>query len=417
MSHPFTSGGQVNPSFLNRKRIEAPMLTQDNYHHERFEHFDKYSNGQYRFNSNNLHHKSSNDQYYRQRYRYNGRNCYNNPQQFFKDQNSNRREYNKKYPKFQNNDSEVRNLSHCDIPNTPLDELSEKEKDEKKNKGPQKLPKNGGQRQTGNYQNFFHSQQQTKSFAGNKNFQQNISIQINLTNPSDLKFNEKSLKEDEQSSKKDEMQILQDKNEDDKLSPCSLKNSEFFEKFKKKNDKIFESFEKLDVKIEANPFDNFEAFSNVYMLDKSSMNLENDAKDAGKGKDLKQFSNLDSCYLLAKIQDWNLVTNFVSASSLNEEKFDKILSNPLSKKPEDSKEFHVVYDEKYETTISKLLEQNKILKDKLFNEIQNSKNAIGHLSKERKIAECKINQNEFDINLIGIKNEVLLNGLKEINES
>ena len=85
--------------------------------------------------------------------------------------------------------------------------------------------------------------------------------------------------------------------------------------------------------------------------------------------------SIKSCYLLAKIPNWRLVTNFVPASSLTEEKFKNII--PLKedddkteelepgndkKKKESLKKSYLVYFPKYEEIAEKYLEQNMIKK-------------------------------------------------------
>ena len=101
----------------------------------------------------------------------------------------------------------------------------------------------------------------------------------------------------------------------------------------------FRPFDKSLIKLEPNPLEKFELYPNhLYELNMTA--LYNSIKR--NGTSIKELINRDnisdvlalkSCYLLAKIPNWRLVTNFVPASKLTNEKFDKII--PLNEDDSD----------------------------------------------------------------------------------
>ena len=120
---------------------------------------------------------------------------------------------------------------------------------------------------------------------------------------------------------------------------------------------------------------------------------------------------MNSCYLLAKIPNWRLVTNFVPASALNVEKFDNIL--PLDedkdkleeKEKEKNLKSFLVYDEKYEEIeastdqTEKAAFNFKFIIDSFHYDILNIKN--------------KINKTKFKINYLTIKQENSRNAIEQ----
>jgi len=138
--------------------------------------------------------------------------------------------------------------------------------------------------------------------------------------------------------------------------------------------------------------------------------------------------------LLAKIPNWRLVTNFVPASSLTEEKFKNII--PLeedddrteelepgkqspgkeSKKKESQKKSYLVYFQKYEETAEKYLEQNMTKKRQVKKEIFNQKYIIAQFHYDILKYKNKIKQNKYKINYLNIKQDNTKNALDERNK-
>ena len=151
-------------------------------------------------------------------------------------------------------------------------------------------------------------------------------------------------------------------------------------------------------------------------------------------KDNEKTLTIKSCYLLAKIPNWRLVTNFVPASSLTEEKFKNII--PLeedddrteelepgkqspgkeSKKKESQKKSYLVYFQKYEETAEKYLEQNMTKKRQVKKEIFNQKYIIAQFHYDILKYKNKIKQNKYKINYLNIKQDNTKNALDERNK-
>jgi len=137
-------------------------------------------------------------------------------------------------------------------------------------------------------------------------------------------------------------------------------------KFPKISEKInnIDSFNRNLIDSEENPLENFELYpKNIFEKRKSSSTSLSKVSNASKYlNNFKNIIQLKSCYLLAKIQNWRLVTNFVPASALNQEKFENCILldetkngdwGPVQEKPA------LVFCEKYEEMVDKFLEQNK----------------------------------------------------------
>ena len=82
-----------------------------------------------------------------------------------------------------------------------------------------------------------------------------------------------------------------------------------------------EPFDKNSIKIEPNPFDDYQMFPN-----KEQINPILSTNESGEKKEIKPYDiGIKSSYLLAKIPNWRLVTSFVSVEQLKEEKFSNII--------------------------------------------------------------------------------------------
>ena len=225
---------------------------------------------------------------------------------------------------------------------------------------------------------------------------------------------EKDKKEEETKSKKDE-----DDNKEEEI--------QIF-KFPKPSEKLlnYQPFNRNSIKIEENPLKNFE----IYPKNLFEFNLHNIPKKVSNIQINESINNINntlsikSCYLLAKIKNWRLVTNFVPASTLTEEKFQNII--PLNededkdeskkevekepekegvKKEEKPKKSYLVYSEKYEEIVDKSLEEIMQKKKKVKKDIFNKRYIITQYNYDILKLKNKLKQNKYIINYLNIKQE------------
>ena len=122
----------------------------------------------------------------------------------------------------------------------------------------------------------------------------------------------------------------------------------------------------------------------------------------------KNIIQLKSCYLLAKIPNWRLVTNFVPVSELKQEKFENF--NLLDEMNDGDwgnvqKKPALVFFEKYEEIVDKFLEQNKKNKKQVETSLYNVKFIIAQYHNDIFRIKNQINQNRLKINYLSIKQE------------
>jgi hypothetical protein len=251
---------------------------------------------------------------------------------------------------------------------------------------------------------------------------QNININIKLSSSNtNLKFNRDrdTAEENKKWKKKDD--IEKERRYDLQLIPFPQPSPSLMN---------FRPFDKSLVKLESNPLEKFVLYPNhLYELNYSA--IYNSIKRA-KGTPIKELMNRDkisdilsmkSCYLLAKIPNWRLVTNFVPACRLTNEKFSKII--PLDEEEEEKKEeankkeikYSLIYNDKYEDIVEKYLEENvssnKNIKSRIFNE----ESIIAQYHYNTLKLKNKLKQGFFRINYLNIKQENLKNAIEENNKS
>jgi NifU-like protein involved in Fe-S cluster formation len=179
-------------------------------------------------------------------------------------------------------------------------------------------------------------------------------------------------------------------------------------KFLKPNEKVnnFEQpFNRKLISIEPNPLDSYDLYPEN-LFGKAKNNLFNGSSSNNYLNNIENNIKLKSCYLLAKIPNWRLVTNFVPASALNKEKFSNILTLDESKDGDwapGQEKTSLVFNEKYEETVDKFLEQNKSKKKQLNMEFDNMKYIIFQYHYDILKIKNKINQNQFEINCLNVK--------------
>ena len=441
MSHSYGNGNSSGNNYLNKKRLEDDIPMDNRYHYDKYEKFDKYGNhGRYN-NMNYIHSKPpQGNNYYNTSSRYRG-NYYNNPKSFHSNSYSNKlgpkRDYKKPYQKYtnQNANEGIRNLSHCDMPSSPPLSLKQKPDGDSLKSissttiGDSKASLNGSSsginikninKLVSNFTSRLPSGRVQPIF---QNCQQNI-IEIKLTSPSpsNLKYKDKKNSEYKEENKKWR------KEEKDKEEEIPIF------KFPKPSEKLlnYQPFNRNSIKIEENPLENFEIYpKNIYefnlhniprKINNSSLN------DTINKNNVENILSIKSCYLLAKILNWRLVTNFVPASSLTEEKFkniipleedakieDKVkeLEKEGDKKKEKPKKSYLVYSEKYDEIVDKSLEQLTHKKKQVKKDIFNKRYIIAQYNYDILKLKNKLKQNKYIINYLNIKLENSRNAIDD----
>ena len=112
--------------------------------------------------------------------------------------------------------------------------------------------------------------------------------------------------------------------------------------------------------------------------------------------------------MLAKIPNWRLVTNFVPASALKQEKFENFVLSDETKNGDWGNEEEkppLVFFEKYEEIVDRFLEQNKKNEKQVETSLYNVKFIIAQYHNDIFRIKNKINQNRLKINYLSIKQE------------
>ena len=364
MSHSFGSGNSSRNTFLNKKRQEDDIPIENRYHYPRYSKYDKYTTHS-RYNNLNYFHSRPppGNNYYNSRY---------HNDNYLPSQKSYRRDFKKPYQKYPlpNSNENIRNLSHCEM--TPSPPSSQKKSEDTTSK----LSESNGSSSL----NIRNLNKLVSNIA-----QQNINIQFKL--------------EEAKNEEDEELPIL-------KLPKLS----------EKKNN--FESFNRNLIDLEENPLENFDLYPKN-LFEKGKSNLSRVAKESSVSKYINNFKNiiqLNSCYLLAKIPNWRLVTNFVPASALKQEKFENFILldettngdwGLVQEKPA------LVFCEKYEEIVDKFLEQNKKKNKQVEMAIYNFQFIIAQYHNDILKIKNKINQNKFKINYLNIKQENSRNAIEQ----
>ena len=406
MSHSFGSGNSSQNTYLNKKRLEDDIPIEPRYHYDKYSKYNSHS----RYNPMNyMHSKSQGNAYYNSNPRY--RSNYYNPQNY---KYGPKRDFKKSYQKYSgpNSNDGIRNLSNCDMTPSPPPLSLKKSNDSISTRYDSKTnltETNGNSININNLNKLVsnitsHIPQSNHNRPIYHNGQQNINIQIELTPD--------SLRKDDYSNSKRKKSMEEAKNEEDDIVNV---------KFPKKSEKLlnFEPFDRSLVKIEENPLDNFDLYpknlfgnNNINGIRKNNLISLHDYTN---NYFIENNLGIKSCYLLAKIPNWRLVTNFVPASELNEEKFDNIL--PLDEGKGEGKEKNMksflVYDEKYEEIVEKYLEQNMAKSNQTEKAVFNFKFIIASFHYDILKIKNKINKTKFKINYLTIKQENSRNAIEQ----
>ena len=429
MSHTYGSGNSNGNSYLNKKRLEEDNPMDNRYHYDKYPKYEK--NGSHpRYNNINYIHSKppQGNNYYSTSSRYRG-NYYNNQKPFHSNSYSNKISQKNRKPYQKNStpnaNERIRNLSHCEMPSPPP--LSTKQKSDSTGQNNEINIKDIN-KLVSNFTNNLPSGRGQPIFS-----QQNINIEIKLTSPSNLKYKEKQISEGhkEESSKWKK----EDKsNKDEEITTFKLpKPSEKYLNY--------EYFNRNSIKLEENILENFELYpKNLYELNINNIpkkQVGTTISESINNDNIENALSIKSCYLLAKIPNWRLVTNFVPASSLTEEKFenisfleedkeddDKTEENEQekksnegkqveNKKKEKSKKSHLVYFEGFEDEVEKYLEPNMSSKKNIKEDIFNIKSIIEQYHYDIIKIKNKLKQNIYKTNYLNIKQENLRNVIDE----
>ena len=439
MSHSYGNGNSTGNTYLGKKRQEDDNQIESRYYYDKYDKYDKYTNYQRYSNNSYMYSKQPlGNSYYNSNYRY--RNIYyKNPKNFYQNNYINKKlinyDYKKPFQKFNssNVNEGVRNLSNCEMPSpqkpnqTNINALELRNKNdssstiEDSNHSSNSCLNNGVNiKELNKLVNNINSripQSKNQSYQQQifQNNQQNINIEIHLSSQSNLKIN----KENKLTSQKND-HLVPDKNKkkEDK------KEEEFPPiKIPKPSQIKIEPFNKKSIKIEENPLDSF----NIYPKNPYDINLIFQKKnitsinDSINNDNIENALSIKSCYLLAKIPNWRLVTNFVPASSLTEEKFENIISldeeeiikEKKCKKIEKNYKTYLVFPEKFEDIVEKYGEQNKITKKKINMDIFNIKSIIEQYHYEILKIQNKIKQNDYNASFLNCKLESLTSAIEE----
>jgi len=423
MSHSYGNTNSSGNNYLGRKRPEDDIPS---YYYDKYDKFDKYgghSNPRYNNSMNYMYSKpppkmnnyySTNSRYYN--------NYYNRPKPFYNNMGYSsglqKRDYRKPYQKISapGSNEGVRNLSHCDMPSSsPLSMPNRKSTESLKT---------STEASTSDIKNTNLNLKNLNKYVPNMSqghpiiSQQNININIKLSSSStNLKFNRDNKDESKKWKKKEDLERRYDL----QLIPFPQPSPSLTN---------FRPFDKSLVKLEPNPLEKFVLYPNhLYELNMTA--IYNSMKRSN-GTPIKELINRDlisdilslkSCYLVAKIPNWRLVTNFVPASKLTNEKFSKIIA--LDEDEEENKEkteknqlkYSLIYNDKYEDIVDKFLEENISMKRNIKSRIFNEESIIAQYHYNTMKLKNKLKQGFFRINYLNNKYENLKNAVEENNKS
>ena len=417
MNHSYENNHSFTNSYLNKKRFKDSN-DMDNKHHYIYDKNEKYDKDKIYKNMNNYHHKP-----FRQNYFHNPNyinNSYSNKKSknYYYSGYSNHFSEKKKSKKSFNIylDEEVRNLSNCEIVSPKLLSLKENVEENSlksisNSTNCNSIYKSDNQFNNEESQKFVSYIVEKSQFFHPKNINRNKEDITNKQNVFSSLSSKPNKKEEFGCSDNYE---YKNKEKDELSEIIELPNI-----FKKISN--YESFNRSLIRIEENTLDNIiiypesllEFNKNIYP-EKSNVSKYNFINNNNIAVNIL---SIKSCYLLAKIPNWRLVSKFVPISSLKSEKFQKNLKM-IEKETDDKlgekngeisveKKTHIVYLEKYENFVEDCLEKNRNKKKEINKDIFNMKSIISQYQYDDLIIKNKIRQSKYEINSLNIKNEEL----------
>ena len=391
MNYP---NGDINSNqsdYLRKKRYEEPIQKEnkpnfENY--DKYHKFDKYCQNEKYQHFNKFHSRYTKDNYYSNRsYKYRN-NYYNSSKKYYRSGYSNKFYEKKDFKNYyqKNFPEEIRNISNNEIILPQSISLKEKEEESSLNSYP---------------------------------------ASTNLASPI-KSFNSKCLKKIPQFGSEDlnneiGFQFSRDLEEKEKenIEDYKSEGKEKEEHFLNIKDKMskYKYFNRDLIKIEENPLKYFEIYpKNLFEFKRKVQ------KDNYKNIIETKYNNtsLDSCYLLAKIPNWRLVSKFVPVSALKKEKFETILekideeNNEKNENKNEETKSYIIFSEKYEKIVDGYLKENMNKIKKIEYENFNRKLICTQFQYEILSIKNKILQKKYEIGLLNAQKDNLCNAIEEI---
>jgi len=341
-----------NPNFINKKRkFDEESSNPQNSKYPPYEKCERYHSNYKPYPQNNYgnnYYNYSNQNRYKRDY-YPNRNYHSN--------NGNNGYYKKNnFQKYPTNDNEaVRNLSNCEIPS------SKNEKNEK----------------------IFHN---INGLLNNFKSQQNLNMK------SDEKKEKKEIK-DKSSSEK-----IEEENEYKlaipKLKPKLDLNKLFY---MQKLNNFSNPIEKILKESPKNFFEKYSKELNIYETKNYNINDIN--------------FNLNLNYLISKIPNIKIVLNFIDSKDLSSVTIENLDLEGKNIEKNQNKTY-IIYDDKYDFQIDKILESNKSQKLKYNEDIKNINNILSQNKKDIYNIKNKISDLNFKIKLYELKETALYDTIK-----
>ena len=375
-------------TYLTKKREKEPIQKENKYNYDKSYNYEKFSPYP-KYNGFKKYHSFMKDNYYWNRNNKNREDYYKGSKNYYYKGNPNKIYDKKNYSKYYHNNFNegVRNISKGEVFSPQSLSLKEKEEEYSLNSIP-------------------------------------CSTNLASPNKSLCRFNSKEINKDQENTNNEIDYKLVSNLEKEKIKEKKTEIKEEVKEEEKDNIKLF--FDKLRkynffnrdlVKIEDNPIKNFEINpKNPFKISKTvSKNnyLKNEHHSSCD-------NSLESCYLLAKIQNWRLVSKFLPIPSLKNEKFEKILEKSEDEEITEKKnnkndelKSYLVYSEKYEEIINGYLKDNMNKKKRIQFDIMNRKLICDQLQKNIFEIKNKIEKNKYDIKFIDAYNEQLSNSIEE----
>ena len=397
-------------NYISKKRFKEFTNTSGEYQYNKKERCDKII----KFNNRNK--LSSNlckpNDYYNTNYinnnNYYSKNIYNGYYKTINKKKINKKTFAKNYGEG------VRNLSNCEIipsQSSPLNENME----ENSSKNTDSTNYKSHKEKYNQFNNTKESQKFVSYFITEKSqFFHPIIMnnkQLNLNNNQkdyyDLSFSNINHKHKEIINPDN---IIHINEENEKIY---TKNTELQKILPQLSNYEYELFNKSLIKVEKNPIEDI----NIYPQKLFSFNDNIITKHKLIKTNINNEKNcisIESCYLLAKIPNWRLVSKFVPIQNLILENFKTIFekSKEKSRKINGEKKINLIYSEKYEELVENLLEKNRNKKKEINKDIFNMKRIIDQYQYDILNLKNKINQKKFELNYLNVKNEELSKGVK-----
>lgn len=369
-------------TYLTRKREKEPIQKENKYNYDKSYNYEKYTPYP-KYNSFKKYHSYLKDDYYWNRNNKNRANYYQGSKNYHFWRNPSKIYDKKNYSKYYHNnfDERIKNISKDEVFSPQSLSLKEKEEEYSLNSIP-------------------------------------CSTNLASPNKSLCRFNFKELNKDQENSNNEINYKF--------LSNLQKENKTKIKEESEENNNIYKICEKLRkynffnrdlIKIEDNPLKNFEVYPKSLYENSKIVSKNNNLKnDLHSNCD----NSLESCYLLAKIPNWRLVSKFVPISSLKNEKFEKILEKKEDEETKENKnnknvdlKSYLVDSEKYEEIINGYLKENMSKKKSIQFDIMNRKFISDQLKKNIFELKNRIEKNKYDIKFMDAYNEQLFNAIEE----